>query len=486
MPRHLCDRTAAQRALCVLGLLMGLPAGAGAQDAPSWEVARARLESRLPALLDSGGVPGMAIGIVRGGEVRWTRGFGVRRSGSMEPVDENTVFEAASLSKPVIAYAALRLVDRGVLDLDRPLAEILPLPGLANDSAARRITARMVLSHTTGLPNEAPGAPVALAFTPGSGFRYSGEGYAYLGQVLERLAGTSLEALLQREVFVPLGMRRSAFTWQPDFDANAATGHDGYGTPLPARRPAQARAPSSLQTTAADYARFLLALTSGAGLGPAVRGIALTGQVAAAEGVEWGLGWSIERVGGRRIAWHHGDNSNTGFTALAMLDPGSGDAVVFFANSTTGLGIAAAVLQGLPGPLAGPHPALDWIGYEAYDAPTRRLRLALERKIREEGVEAGVRLYRTAKAESPAGWFPETLLNSLGYRFLALGRAADAVALFELNVAAFPASANAYDSLGDGLAAAGQTERAIRSYQRSLDLDPRNSHAVEMIARLRR
>ena len=481
-------RPAMRAAACVtLGWAAGCaglgsaPHGSGVLGSPV-----EALERTLPALMDSGGVPGLAIARVEGGRVRWARGFGVVDGPGSAAVDEHTVFEAASLSKPVIAYAALRLVDRGALDLDRPLHEYLPEPELADDPRARRITARMVLSHTTGLQNERTGdARLALAFAPGERFRYSGEGYAYLGRVLERITATPLEELMRREVLAPLGMTRSSFVWRDDFAGNAAVGHGAFGEPRTPTRPRAPRAPSSLHTTAHDYALFLAATVRGTGLRPATRATALAPQVDVADGVSWALGWSVETVGARTLLWHHGDNSNSGFTAFAVADPDRGAALVYFANSTTGLGIAGEVLARAGGAFAGEHPAVAGLGYERYDAPARAVRLALERRIREEGAAAGIALYRELKPRHPVNAFPESLLNALGYRFLSLGQAADAVALFELNAEEFPSSANVYDSLGDGYAELGDRPRAISAYQRSLELDPSNTHAAERIAALR-
>lgn len=434
-------------------------------------------------LLHQAGIPGMAVAVVRDGRVRWARGFGRTGASEGRGVDENTVFEAASLSKPVVAYMALRLADAGRLDLDRPLADYLPEPQLADDARAAGITARAVLSHTTGLQNERMGSePLALAFAPGERFRYSGEGYGWLGRVMEAVTGTPLAALAARTVFAPLGMRRSGLVWDARWGANAAVGHDEYGTALAPARPRVARAASSLHTTAADYARFLEAVLRGTGLSAGSRRLMRAGQVAVAPGVEWGAGWGIETTASGRALWHHGDNSNTGFTAFAYADPARGAAVVYLANSTAGLGIVRPVLD-LAG-FAGLHPAVDWIGYERFDAPSRQVRLALERHVRERGAAAGLALMEELRARFPAEAFSEGLLNRLGYRLLALGRPAEAVVLFQENARRYPGSSNVYDSLGDGQAAAGNREAALAGYRRSLELDPANAHAREMIARL--
>lgn len=453
-------------------------------DSPPPHGAWLNLARSLPALMDSGGVPGMSVAVVEGGRLRHARGFGVRGAADPRPVDENTVFEAASLSKTVLAYATLRLADRGVIDLDRPLWDYLPVPDLDADPRARRMTARMVLSHTTGLQNELIGDDrPALAFEPGERFRYSGEGFLYLGRVLERVTGTPFGALMEREVFRPLGMRRSAYAWSDGLDANAALGHGGYGEPRAPTRPRTARA-STLQTTASDYGRFLAAVLRGEGLRPETARLMFTPRVHVADGVEWGLGWALEGDGAARRVWHHGDNSNSGFTAFVMADPATRSGVVYFAGSTTGLGIVAAVLDRLRLFGDAEHASVRWIGYERYDAPSRAVRLAVERQVREAGAEAGLRAYQELQGRYPRGAFGEPLLNSLGYRFLAMGRVADAIRLFERNVEEYPASANVYDSLGEAYAAAGDRERAIRNYRRAVELDPGNAHAVQMIRRL--
>jgi CubicO group peptidase (beta-lactamase class C family) len=191
--------------------------------------------------MDSAGIPGLAMAVLEDGEIAFSKGFGVRSVGDERPVDENTVFEAASLSKPVVAYIALEMVDEGLLDLDRPLVDYADIPELP-DARGKRITARMVLSHTTGLQNERIGDErLALAFDPGQGFRYSGEGFLLLQRVLESITGESLDSLSRRMVLDDLGMTRSGFVWRDDWADNAAVGHGDFESPRSRSRPATAR-----------------------------------------------------------------------------------------------------------------------------------------------------------------------------------------------------------------------------------------------------
>ena len=207
------------------------------------------LEEELPRLMEAAEVPGLSIALVADGEVVWTKAFGLRSTGSGAAVDNDTIFEAASLSKPVTAYVALLLAERGRLDLDRPLAEYLPYPRLAHDDRYLLITPRMVLTHSSGLPNWG-GSPLEILFDPGTSFRYSGEGYVCLQKTLEKITGKSLQTLAETEVFTPLGMERSSFVWQERFGENVAEGHDGVGRARPMRRSGEANAAASLITTA--------------------------------------------------------------------------------------------------------------------------------------------------------------------------------------------------------------------------------------------
>src|SRR4051812_37544471 len=162
--------------------LMAWSAIAAPQPAPVSDIA-ARLVGDLPGLMAQAKVPGLAIAVIDNGRVAWTKSFGVMRVGSPEPVTETTRFEAASLSKPVTAYVALQLVDAGRLALDTPLTHYITYADLPGDPRVATMTARHVLSHTTGFPNWRRRDPLTLFFTPGERFSYSGEGYVYLQRV---------------------------------------------------------------------------------------------------------------------------------------------------------------------------------------------------------------------------------------------------------------------------------------------------------------
>ncbi|UCF19711.1 MAG: serine hydrolase, partial [Gemmatimonadota bacterium] len=409
--------------------------------------------------------------------------FGVRSVETGEPVDENTVFEAASLSKPVFAYAALQLVDQGLLDLDRPLYEYWPYEDIAYDERYKTITARMVLTHSSGFPNWRPReGRLTIGFAPGTEFSYSGEGFGYLQMVLMEITGEPLQEMMERLVFQPLGMASSGYIWDDRFAANLALPHSTTGEVLEKRKPGrgQGHAAATLHTTAPDFARFLIALMSGSGLSEEMAAAMLTPQIQVDTGVTWGLGIGLQDNEAGLGFWHWGDN--TGYKAYTLTYPERKMGMVWFTNSNNGQLILEALLARTVG---GEHPAAAWLDYERYDAPSRQLRLALERTLDEGGVADAIRQYRAAKASQPAEAFNEFMLNTLGYRLLRSDRVDDAIEIFKLNIEEYPDAWNPYDSLGEAYMVAGKLDLAIEYYERSLELNPENTNGKAMLERIR-
>ncbi len=152
--------------------------------------------------------------LIRERRLVWSRGYGLRAAGSDEPVTPDTVFEAASMSKPVMAVLAMQLVDQGRLALDQPVVAYGPELLLPDQPEKQRVTARMLLAHTSGYPNWHPGGeelqgPLPLLFRPGARFGYSGEGSFYLQRRIEWISGLPLDRLAQQRLFGPLGLQHS-------------------------------------------------------------------------------------------------------------------------------------------------------------------------------------------------------------------------------------------------------------------------------------
>ncbi len=303
-------------------------------------------------------------------------------------VRADSVFQAASLSKPVFAYAVLKLAEQGKLALDAPVLQYLPQgyehafdPLEAGPSAKRdpvtdprlrAVTVRMLLNHTSGLPNWASG-PLRFEGTPGERWEYSGEGYVLLQRVVEAVTGQRLDEVMDGQVFAPLGMAHSSYSWTPQLGEHLLPGTKPNGarrTTMLLKQPVSA---FSLHTTAEDYGRFLAAVLRDAPLLATTLGSPV--DVDARLGLGWGLGWGIERSPDRPqgraepspppagveatwggpafpqeevYLWQWGNNP--GYRAFVIASPRSGDGLVMLTNSEGGLKLAEPVVQArLPG-----------------------------------------------------------------------------------------------------------------------------------------
>ncbi len=197
------------------------------------EAVVADLERYIPERVDTLGIPGLAIALVRDGRVAWDAGFGVTNRFNDSLVTPETAFEVASISKPATAYAALRLVDQARLTLDKPLADSLTTPWLQPSRYAEEITLRHVASHSSGLAdNDLLPANKAVAFEPGTAFAYSGVGFLYMQEAIEQVTGSSLEDAARALVFEPLGMTSSSFVGHARLEPPMASGHIRYALPL--------------------------------------------------------------------------------------------------------------------------------------------------------------------------------------------------------------------------------------------------------------
>ena len=464
-----------------------------------------RLEQMIPHLMTKADIPGLSIALIRDSKIIWTHAFGVTNSETKAPINAGTVFEAASLTKPVFAYAVLKLVDTGKLDLDTPLVKYLPgRYDVGDDPRLDQITARHVLSHTTGFPNWRPrGAEkLKIYFVPGHHFSYSGEGFVYLSKVVEKITGEPTDAFVRRTVFDPLDMKSSSLVWRNDYESLKAFTHDWVGGVSGRGKPEKANAGASLNTTVNDYANFVIAMLKGTGLKPATARLMLTPQstvtVAGAfnlntpdakltSNVPWGLGWGLEKTADGIAFWHWGDNGDT--KAFVLASPHSKTGLVMFANSANGLSMINELVRSVMG---NDQPALTWLNLEQHNSYPRLLLKAIV-KSDAETVLADYRQRRPmsetpkTKDQSPKTDFvalTEDQMNNLGYRLIRLKRFKDAIAVFKQNTVDFPQAFNTWDSLAEAYMLDGDKESAIKYYKKSLELNPDNTNAVQKLKEL--
>jgi CubicO group peptidase (beta-lactamase class C family) len=223
------------------------------------------LNGNLPAPQRHLHVPRATLPILQHRNVFWARGYALSDERPCAPVTAETVFEACSMAKPVLALVAMQLVQEGSLDLDRPLVEYLGGDYLPDQPEHRRITARMALTHRTGFVNwragyDEMGGPLPLQFAPGSEYAYSGEGILFLQRAIEAVSGQPLDRLAEERLFAPLGLRRTGFVWTEALEADLASGHRDDGSYKARTRYLAPNAAYSLYTTPTEYARVMLTL----------------------------------------------------------------------------------------------------------------------------------------------------------------------------------------------------------------------------------
>ena len=382
-------------------LVAGGPASAGAPTAArcpagdaSW-VPSDELVKDLPHLMRIAGVPGAAVAVVDRGKLAWTRAFGVKNILTGDPVREDTLFEAASMTKPVFAYVVMRLVDENRLDLDKPLVAYRRPANLGDDPNLERITARHVLTHSTGLPNWSS-EPLVTSSAPGSAYTYSGEAFVWLQLVVETIMGMGLGSVMQARLFGPAGMAHSTFGWDKTIAQSAVFGHSEppegermlppqptrelgnrllevaskwrkpiaswtYEDSVAAMREMAPETPPSthdllvnsaggLLMTASDYATFMALMidrpTPAAWeIGDAARQAMLSPQIdVRGRDISRGLGWEIEQSAAGPLFQHSGSNYGI-FKTLGIGDARSGRAIVVFTNGANGRALAARVIR---------------------------------------------------------------------------------------------------------------------------------------------
>jgi len=342
----------------------------------------------LDSLLIEYDIPSISVAYFENNEVSYIGTHGFKSMDTKEPVEKNTIYSAASLSKPAFAYAVLLIAQSGKIDLDEPLYKYLENEDLKDDARYKNITARMILSHSSGLPNWRNGE-LQLLFDPGSDFQYSGEGYMYLAKVIESILGQNINDVMKEWVFKPLGMTNSSFVWESHFKSFAVP-HDYTNTAKPffaRNRPIIA---SSLQTTPSDYAKLMMAILSKKVLNRKYYKLIITPQSKISESLGWGLGWGIQEGVKNRYLWQWGDNGN--FKGFSMMYPNENKGMVFFINSHKGLRILPKLVKNF---FDDTIPVFDMLARSMRTSPDEKLLLSILNHGFDKGVKSFLQLNST-------------------------------------------------------------------------------------------
>jgi len=318
------------------------------------------LRELIPELLVRDKCPGLSLALVREHEIVWKEAFGVRDLETKDKLTPDTVFEAASLSKPAYSYAVLKLVEQGKMSLEKPLVEYLGRDPNPDEPRLKQITARHVLTHTSGISSAQSEGPPELEFAPGERFRYSPHGFDVLQKAVDRAAGETMTPMMELLVLKPFGMTRSTTGWSEEFAKSGARAYDAQGqrrqtfdekvwrmspeerakylAPYPFESVPNAAA--TLQCTPADYARFMIeamrASNDGSHLSQKMLDDMLTPHVRVDEvksnDVYWGYGFGLQcPTGVPKSFWHTGDWGGF-FQNYAVAYRDEGTALVVMTN----------------------------------------------------------------------------------------------------------------------------------------------------------
>lgn len=306
------------------------------------ENGKQKIDETIKSYMQFYGIEGVSFAALKKGEIIYHETYGVKNNYTKEKVTKNTLFEVASITKPVFSFAVLRLYEKGLIDLDKPLYEYLTFEAISENPYSKLITARIVLSHQTGFPNWAENGKLEFMFKPGTAFGYSGEGYEYLKRVIEKITNKEINQVLNEEVVKPLGLEHMYFMKNDYASKNKSHGHyNSYPGKIDLTdKPWVA---GCLVTNAISFSKFMTALQSRKGLKPETFNMMLSSQINIPENYRennWGfdeymgLGIFVEKTPYGNVFRHSGNNGD--FKAMFRLYDDFDMAYIIMTNGNTG------------------------------------------------------------------------------------------------------------------------------------------------------
>jgi len=437
-----------------------------------------------------------AILVAHEGEVIFKKGFGWADMEWDVPNTSDTKFRLASVTKPFTSLLIMQLVADGTLDLHMPIATYLPDYPKKN---GEQITIHHLLTHTSGtvrdykdnipinkypdrqrperLVKEFSGLP--LEFTPGEKFAYSNSGYMVLGYIIETVTGSSYETVLQEKILTPLGMKNTGVDKRRPLAKHRAKGYfKGFGEYFNSDYIDMSNIPAvgNMYSTVEDMFLLDQALYTEKLLPKKYLDMVFTQHIPDSDyGGHHGYGWELKPkpVGNTsdmvETIGHSG--SIQGFCALFTRIPSSNSSIIFLNNTSRAyLNAMTTAITGI-------------LKDTTYDFPRKPLAKFMSEAIANDGIEKGIQFYKDHQDEADYR-IDEVELIVAGYRLLHAGNAKDAVEVFKLSTEVFPDRDNPYDSYAEALMTLGKNEEAIKNYKKSLELNPNNNNAVEMLKKL--
>lgn len=376
------------------------------QKADGKKIDSKQAEALITDLMQQAEVTGLSVAVINDNKPLYVKAFGFKNKGQNTMNDTSTCFYGASLSKSLFAVMVMQLVEAGKLNLDKPIYTYLPKPlpdypeykDLAGDSRWKLLTARHCLNHTTGFPNWRQFNPkennkLEFFFTPGERYAYSGEGIALLQLVVETITAKPLEILAQEKIFRPLDMYRTSYLWQPQFENNFAVGHDFNEETLEKSKRTKANAAGSMETTIADYSKFLSGLLRGKLISDKSRKEMTSKQIGIytkhqfpslntdttsanfAMELGYGLGWGVMKTAYGPAYFKEGHTDGWGHYCVSI--PEKKWAILLMSNSSNGESIYKEVLE----KIAGLSIPWEWEGYTPFRQTAKLSEEVLEQYV---------------------------------------------------------------------------------------------------------
>jgi CubicO group peptidase (beta-lactamase class C family) len=415
----------------------------------------------LLQLMKKAGVPGLSLAYIKQGKLQEHYSLGVTSSETRQAVNDSSVFSAASLSKSIFSYAVFGLVREKKLDLDKPLYLYYHYKDVANDTRYKLVTTRMILSHSSGLPNWRDNDSLYFKSTPGEKFNYSSEGMVWLSRVVEAITGKDIETYIREKIFQPLHMTHTSYVWREHFEDNFAYPHIDIGQTMSKQFPSEANVAQSLQTTALDYAKFLVAVLQDKVFMTALQ---KEPSITVADNLSWGLGFGQQRNKDGMAFWQWGDNGT--FKAFLIGYPNNREGLVYFANTFHGLKIAKNILQLF---FNREQPSLAWLGTDSVDAPDLQV---FETMLHNSVKQAVAPYYLTGKNKVDTSLLSSSKIVYLGNRFIQLRRFDKAIDLFHEGLLADSINENFYAGLMEANLRAGNKEAALNAVLQAAKINP--------------
>lgn len=304
-------------------------------------------DKEIDALLKKHKIPSIAIGLIKNGELQQIRTFGSKKSN--QPISNNSIYKVASLTKPIVAFVVLKLIDEGKWNLDEPVSNYFIDKDIKNSKFLNKLTTRHILSHQSGFPNWrylTDSKKLSFQFEPGTKWQYSGEGLEYLRKAIEKKLKRPFEEIAQEKLFNPLEMKNTHFYWTDKIDEKQyAVEHDENGNPINYEKYTNINAAANLMTTVEDYSKFLVHVLKGAGLSEKTYNEFLKTQAHEKDGIDWGLGMQIlSNLPNNETALMH-TGGDYGTKTIAVIFKNSKDGLVLFSNSENGMVLWQKILS---------------------------------------------------------------------------------------------------------------------------------------------